>query len=617
MNERQADGLSMDSRVDARDPRWRAGFWSLIVTQFQGGFNDNALKFLVIYLIVDRGLPAAQRDRFVLVVGALFALPFILFSMTGGFLADRFSKRSVTIGTKWMEVGAVVFSLVALARGNLLLEIVGVFLLSSQGALFGPSKYGLLPEILSEKDLSWGNGVLELGTFLASIGATVAAGFLAFYFRGQQEWSGIVLLACTLIGLATSYRITNVPAANPARRFNANPLGDLLTQVRLIRADRVLSWAVVGNTYLWFLAAMLQLTIVIYGHDILRIDERHISYLQAAVSLGIGLGCLATGYLSGGKIEYGLIPLGAVGMTVFGFLSAGQGLTLERAGLYLGLLGFAGGFYAVPLNALIQYRPDPSRKGGIIAAANLFSFVGIFLAAGVYYGLAEGLHLSADRIFLAGAFMTLAATFYCTVLLPDSLVRLALWALVHTLYRVRVEGRDNIPERGSALFVAGPMTMIDAMLLVASTDRSIRFLTAEAGPARQPTFLERLLRMDPVAALGNDALIAAAPSAFQNGEVVCLRGANLDASWDGGRIPGGRLEKMLRDAGAPVLAVSFDGAADGPLAEHAGGLRWKAPRRIPCRVSVRFGTPHSSATAPVAGRRLGTFDSAAEGHAAR
>src|SRR5262249_20058837 len=150
-------------------PTQTGGFWSLVVTQFQGAFNDNALKFLVIYLIVDRGLPEAQRDLLVLVIGALFAIPFILLSMTGGYLANRFSKRSVTIGTKWMEVGVMVLSLVALWDGNVIMEGACVFLLSSQAALFGPSKYGLLPELLAEKDLSWGNGIIELGTFLASI----------------------------------------------------------------------------------------------------------------------------------------------------------------------------------------------------------------------------------------------------------------------------------------------------------------------------------------------------------------------------------------------------------------------------------------------------------------
>src|ERR1700676_4041695 len=201
-----------------QDPaRWAVGFWSLIVTQFQGAFNDNALKFLVIYLVVDLGLPQQQRDWLVLVVGALFALPFILFSMTGGFLADRYSKRSVTIATKWLELAAMSFALVALARGSFLLETIGVFVISSEGALFGPSKYGLLPEILPEKDLSWGNGGTELLTFVAALLATGGGGSFALFFRGRQIWSGTILLACTFIGLAASYGITRVPAANPAR----------------------------------------------------------------------------------------------------------------------------------------------------------------------------------------------------------------------------------------------------------------------------------------------------------------------------------------------------------------------------------------------------------------
>src|SRR5712664_4220590 len=391
---------------------WRLGFWSLIVTQFQGAFNDNALKFLVIYLIVARDFPSGIRDQLVLLVGALFALPYILFSLAGGYLADRYSKRSVTIGTKIFEIGVMIFALLSLAVGNLPMEAATVFLISTQGALFGPAKYGLLPELLPEKELSWGNGVIELGTFIAAITATMAAGFLAVAFRGRQTWSGVILLAFTLCGLFTSFGISRVPAADPARRFRTNPFADLGGQIRIIARDRVLGWAVVGNTYLWFLAALLQFVIVVYGHDVLRVDEAQISYLQAAVGIGIGVGSLAAGYLSGGKIEYGLIPLGAIGMTVFGFLLSRRGLTIGNVRANLALLGFFGGFFAVPINALIQHRPAPERKGGVIAAANLLSFVGVFLAAGAYYLLATGFHLNPGGIFLAGAVMTLLATLY-------------------------------------------------------------------------------------------------------------------------------------------------------------------------------------------------------------
>jgi len=577
------------------DKSWRTGFWSLVVTQFQGAFDDNALKFLVIYLVVDMSLSAKTRDEIVPLVGAIFVVPFILFSMTGGFLADRFSKRSVTIGTKWMEVGVISFSLFALARGSLALESVGVFLVSSQAALFGPSKYGLLPEILPEKELSWGNGVIELGTFLASIAATVAAGFLAYYFRGRQEWSGVILLACTLLGLATSYSISHVPAASPERKFNPNPLGDLFAQMKLVWSDRILSWAFFGNFYIFFLAALLQLTIVIYGHDILRTDERHISYLQAAVAIGIGAGSLIAGYLSEDKIEYGLIPIGAIGMTVFGFLSALHGISLGFAALYLGLLGFSGGFYMVPVSALLQHRPNPANKGGVLAAANLISFVGIFLSAGVYYVLAEWLHLGADKIFLAGACMTLLATVYAIVFLPDSMRRLGFWILTHTLYITRVEGRDNIPERGGALFLARKMTLLDSILLAASTDRPIRFLIGEPDGNRGATRLERLLRVAPFSTTSNfdgpEIVLSAALIAFEAGECVCVAGEAPLALLSEDSPERERLEELLAAAEAPIVTVALRGSARGALESQAGNLRWRKPSELPCRVAVRFGRP--------------------------
>src|SRR5580693_9755289 len=212
-----------DTHSSALPPNWQRWFWALILTQFQNAFNDNAIKFLVIYIIVAMNFPESQRDFLVLVVGALFALPFIFFSMTGGYFADRYSKRSVVIGTKLMEIVVMGVTILGLWLHNLPLECAPVFLISAQSALFGPSKYGLLPEVLPEKRLSWGNGIIELGTFLGSITAVMAAGFLAERFRGRQEISGVILLGCTLLGLATSFAISRVPAADPSKTFRWNP----------------------------------------------------------------------------------------------------------------------------------------------------------------------------------------------------------------------------------------------------------------------------------------------------------------------------------------------------------------------------------------------------------
>ncbi len=618
-----AENISPASEPKTDRPGWQFGFWSLIVTQFQNAFNDNAIKFLVIYIIVAMNFAPAYRDKLVFVVGGLFAFPFILFSLAGGYFADRYSKRSVVIGTKLMEIGVMAVAIFGLAAHNLPLECAAVFLISTQSALFGPSKYGLLPELLPERRLSWGNGIIELGTFIGSITAVMASGYLAEKYHGREAMAGVILLGCTCVGLATSFGISRVPAADPARKFRANPFGDLYSQMKTITGDRVLGWAVLGNTYLWFLAALLQFTIVIYGHDVLRVGDAQISYLQAAVGIGIGLGSFAAGYLSDGKIEYGLIPLGAMGMTVFGALlyfpqpSAAvahwaQSFLFNGAGAFTGrvidafstivrlrlpdlwLLGFSAGFFAVPLNALIQHRPRPAEKGGVIAAANLLSFVGVFLAAGAYYLFSSTFRQTPAGIFLDGAILTLVTTAYSIYLLPDSLIRLVLWMVTHSVYRIRVKGRDNIPETGGALFVCNHMSLVDALLLIASTDRPIRFLFYKGIydlPYVKP--FAKMIRAIPISSeLRPREMLQSlreATNAIKNGEVVCIF-AEGQITRIGQMLPFRRgFERIMKGVDAPIVPVNLDGVWGSIFSFERGRFVWKLPRYIPYPVTVSFG----------------------------
>jgi acyl-[acyl-carrier-protein]-phospholipid O-acyltransferase/long-chain-fatty-acid--[acyl-carrier-protein] ligase len=605
---RANDSLSGAAHPSEPPGDWKRGFWSLIATQFQTGFNDNALKFLVIYIVVSMNFPHDRRDLLVLIVGALFALPFIFFSMAGGYLADRYSKRSVTIGTKFLELGVMAFFIVSLALRNLPMECAGVFLISTEGALFGPSKYGLLPELLPEPKLSWGNGIIELGTFVASVGAMMAAGMLADRYRGHEAVAGFMLLAFTSLGLATSFGISRVPAADPTRIFRWNPLGDLGAQLKIIRADRVLGWAVIGNTYLFFLAGLLQLVIVIYGHDVLRIDDTHTAYLQAAIGIGIGLGSAAAGYLSGGKIEYGLIPLGAVGMTVFGALLYSPRPTLWLAGTHLALLGFSGGLFAVPLGALIQHRPRPAHKGGVIAAANLLSFVGIFIAAGAYYLFSRVFHQTARGIFLDGAILTLVTTAYSIYLLPDSLLRFVLWVATHTIYRIRVEGRENIPERGGALLVCNHMSFVDANLLLASIERPVRFLMYKGIydlPYVKP--FAKLMGVIPISSelRPREMLHAlrAASDAIRDGELVCIF-AEGQITRIGQMLPFRRgMERIVKGVDAPIIPVNLDGVWGSIFSFDRGRFLWKRPHSIPYPVTISFGKPMPPTATPFEVRR--------------
>src|SRR5882757_8045226 len=607
--------------VPKREKKWRLGFWSLIAAQFQGAFNDNGLKFFVIFLILGTNPTDSQKDFLVFVIGNLFALPFLLFSMAGGYLADRFSKRSVTIATKIFEACAMLFAMYAFTRGNSRLAYAVIFLASTQAAFFGPSKYGLLPELLPDKLLSWGNGILELTTFLAIIAGAVIGPLLAQSFHGREAIGGLIFGACSLFGLTASFGISRVPPADPSRRFRFNVFRDLKRQVQLVRPDRALHLAIAGNTYFWFLRALLQFVIVFYGREILRLDETRGAYLQAALAIGIGVGSYAAGLLSSGKIEYGLIPLGAIGMSVFALAISFHGLTFLQVLILLGALGFAGGFFVVPINALIQHRPEENHKGSVIAFANFLSFVGVILASAIYSGFTHYLHVGLASFFLWTAVMSLAATVYVLYLLPDSLLRLLLWIATNTLYRLDVEGRENVPTRGGALLTPNHVSMADAVLLIASIDRPIRFLMFKGSyehPLVKP--FAKIMGVIPIASdQGPREMIHSlrlATDALKNGEIVCIFPEG-QMTRIGQMLPFRRgMERIIKGVDVPIVPVNLDGVW-GSIFSFAGGrFLWKFPRRIPYPVRVTFGKPLAS-TATAQDVRRAVQDLGAEAFARR
>ena len=344
------DSLSNDSAALAQvpfmtsAPRGRRGFWALIATQFQGAFSDNILRNLLLSIVVGMNLAKSDRETFVSVVTFLFSLPFLILSMPGGWLADRFSKRQITIWTKVMEFGSMLLATAGLATHTLGLSLAALTLVASQAALFGPSKYGLLPELLPEKSLSWGNGVIELGTFLAIILGTVAGAWMGEHFVTHEVYAGYVLIGLSVIGFATSLTIDDVPAAAPQKPFRLNIVGDLWVQIGKMRRDRALFLAVLGNTYFWFLGSLLFSTIVVYGPDVLHIGQTKTGYLNAVLAIGIGIGSMAAGWISDNKIEYGLIPLGAIGMTCTGLALGVSPHGFAGSAALLGALGLWAGF---------------------------------------------------------------------------------------------------------------------------------------------------------------------------------------------------------------------------------------------------------------------------------
>ncbi len=580
---------------------WLKGFWSLWVTQCQGAFSDNVFKFVVIFSAMSLYPNESDQDRLVSLIGALFAVPFILFTMAGGFCADRFSKRSVAMGIKFGEVLIMSLGAVGLFLGQLNLLMGVIFLMSAQSAFFGPVKYGLLPELLDEKRLSWGNGLVGLGTFISIILGTIAGGLMFDAFDNQLI-IGFILVALAANGLMASRGISRVPPADPAKPFRLNFLGEFWKQFSYARKDFVLLISILGSTYFWFLGALVQQSVMIYGRNELQLSYFNTSILFAMMAVGIGLGSLAAGYISKRKIESGLIPLGAIGVSTFSFLMGQAGLPTHQFGLFLGCVGFFGGFYIVPINALVQHRPERKRKGSIIAMQAFLSWLGILLAAGVYFFL-KSIGLSTSNIFTVVGFVTLAATAYVLWLLPDSFLRLLLVLLTNTIYRIHIRGRDNIPDKGGVLFVSNHLSYIDALFLFASIDRPVRFIMSD--DAYRIWFIRpfaKILKVIPMPKRqrprGIVKALREATARIKAGEVVCIF-AEGQVSRTGNLLPFRRgFARIMRDLDNPIIPVNLGGVWGSIFSYERGRSFWKIPKRIPYPVSVRFGNPMAAHSQP-------------------
>jgi acyl-[acyl-carrier-protein]-phospholipid O-acyltransferase/long-chain-fatty-acid--[acyl-carrier-protein] ligase len=594
------------------NPNSRRGFWSLFVTQFQGAFSDNLLQKLVIFMFLGLNMPLAEEHKIGEHVGMLFSLPFILFSFLGGYLADRFSKRTVTISVKIFEVAVMAFVCAGLLWQNRQILLAGIFCMGTHSAFFGPSKYGLLPELLPEKKLSWGNGVLEFGTFTAIILGSSAAAFRHAIFGASYVWPGAVLIILAVIGLLMSLGITRVPAADPTRKFRDNLLAQITEQLRSVGRDRSLSLAFLGNTYFNFLGALLMLNIFFYGAYVLKVGDAQIGLFNIALAFGIGLGSIAAGYASGAKIEYGLVPYGAFGLSLAAAVLALPGLSLHGALVWLALLGFAGGFFIVPVSAILQHNPEPSKKGEVLALANWLSFVGIFLASAAYDLLADVLNWSPRAIFLFGGGLTFIGAIFVLILSPDSLVRAFLWLMTHTIYRLRVEGQEHLPRRGGVLLISNHVSFVDWLLLMAAADRPVRFLMGKdyydkfwirpfASVPRVIPIPPEIRPREVIQALRHCRQV------IQNGDVVCIF-AEGALTRTGQMRPFRRgFEHMMKG----VLAGS-SAASDAPFIVPAaliglwgsifsfegGKVLWKWPRQFPRVITVRFGGALPSASTP-------------------
>ena len=381
---------------------WQRGFWCLMGTQFQNAFSDNALKQLIILVLLASAAGSAgeaEEDRMVSLVTAVFSAPFILFAMLGGWLADRNSKQRIMVYVKAAEMGIMAFAGVALALGSLPLKLGAIFLMGCHSAIFAPSKYGILPEILPHEKLSWGNGILELLTFLGVILGTVAAGIFSDYFKGSEWVAGPILMVIAFGGWVLSRQVTPVPAADPTCPVRINPVTDLWRQLRIMKQDRDLWRACWGNTGFYFISALVMMNVVVFGKSVLHLTGTQNSMMNVWLALGIGFGSVVAGYASRGHIEYRLVPIGALGLALSTIPMGMEGVTAFNFSICMATLGFSAGLFIVPVVSVIQHRPSPESKGAVQGSVSSLSFLGIMAAAGVQWVARETFQITSGQVF--------------------------------------------------------------------------------------------------------------------------------------------------------------------------------------------------------------------------
>jgi acyl-[acyl-carrier-protein]-phospholipid O-acyltransferase/long-chain-fatty-acid--[acyl-carrier-protein] ligase len=570
-----------------------AGLKPFLVTQFLGALNDNVLKIIVSFDAMATMGPATGAA----VVGAVFIAPFLLFSGYAGHLADRMSKNRVLLAIKWFEVGVMALAAPGILTGRVGWLLAALFLMGVHSTFFSPAKYGIVPELLPDDELSRANGLLEMSTFAAIVLGTSIGGELFDRWHGRPVVMASALVVIAIAGVATAWRIPTVRAARPHAPLSLNPIAEVWRGTVRMWPDRTLWMTMVGISYFWFLGALLQMALLPFGQVVLHVSDAAATRLYTPLAVGIAAGSLLAGRLSGRKIELGLVPIGAFGLAAFSFLLAGS-TTYELAATALAILGVFGGFFAVPLNALLQQRPNDDEKGRVLATNNFYNTVGI-LGAAAALAIGDELHLTMPHILAIAGGVTLLSTAYLLYTLPDFFTRFVLWCLTHTIYRIRILGEPNIPAKGPALLICNHVSLVDGALVGACIQRFVRFIVwAPYFRNRALSGVMRRLHAIPIAPGQKRAVVdalAQARQALVDGHVVCIF-VEGSISRTGNLLPFKRgFERVADGLDVPVIPVYLDRVWGSIFSFTRERFVWKLPQRLPYPVTVAFGPPLAAA----------------------
>jgi acyl-[acyl-carrier-protein]-phospholipid O-acyltransferase / long-chain-fatty-acid--[acyl-carrier-protein] ligase len=616
--------MPQENNVLSKKPNEKKSLRGLLTAQFFGAFNDNAWK-VMLFTLATRQLLGQSADasfsfetssQFIATLSlVVFLLPMMLLSLPAGALADQMSKKSLIIWTKILELILMAASTVSLylAPSQLFIPFILLGLMGAQSALFAPAKYGILPEILPKEKLSRGNGILEMWTMIAIIVGTGLGPLLLAADHGgikaSLTWLGpLWLTLLSSIGLAGTFFISKVPSA---RNQSYKVTAAVQDAWKTVKSDRVLWLAVIGSMLYWSMTCLIGQNVLVYAKVLVREIEKGELFQgipPASYGMGIALGAFFSGRLSGNRIEYGLIPLGAIGFALSSLLLGLIQPEMIGTVILLLLMGLSSGLLIVPLHAILQWRAADQQRGSIIALGNFLDIIGMLTGSLIAAGMAL-LGFGLKTMLIASACLIILATIWSIKILPKALVRLCFIILTRTSYRLKIIGFENLPKEGSILLVANHISVIDALFVMASVDRPVRFMMMES--YYNTWYLHPLAKLMDAIPVSNSAGtrgtlqgMRAAAEALDNGELVCIFPEG-QISHTGKMLPFRRgIELITKGKNCAIVPIHIGNAWGSIFTFKNGKFFKKWPRPLQYKLTIAFGKSLQANTSAVELRRV-------------
>ena len=584
------------------------------MTQGLGAFNDNIFKNALVALLVFKGSQMAglNTNQVVNLSAMIFILPFFLFSALFGQFADKYEKSIQIRRVKQFEIVIMLLATLGFWMSSLPVLLFVLFLLGLQSTIFGPIKYGILPQILNKEELVGGNALVEMGTFVAILAGTIAGPQLAGIESSWPYWVGVACLMVAVAGYQYSRRIPMAEAVSPGLKINWNIFSETVRNLKFINENRTVLNSVLGISWFWFFGAIFLVQIPAYSQNVIGGDQNLMSTLLALFIIGISTGSLLCERLSGKQVEIGLVPFGAIGLTLFGldlylaspaspgvnvgaleFLSQGANW---RICADLLLIGVFGGFYIVPLYALVQHRSSPSHLSRVIAGLNILNALFMVFAAVMAMLVLGPADFSIPELFLMTAILNAVVAIYIFTLVPEFLMRFLVWMLIHTIYRVTVKGIDNIPDEGPVIVASNHVSFADPLIVGGIIRRPVNFVMYYK-IYRIPVlnFIFRTGKAIPIASRAEKPEIL--EQAYRRMHQVLDSGDVLGIFPEGGITHDGNIQpfkagidKIISEKPVPVVPVALCNLW-GSLFSRRDPLHKRRPYKFWANIELRIGAP--------------------------